>query len=88
LWKVLVVDEEKHGRIKEALKLRGLSLSDIARAQGVKQSTVSLVSTSWRRSHRLESAIADALDLAPEEIWPDRYISGRRSRPRQPALSV
>ncbi|MFC4442043.1 helix-turn-helix domain-containing protein [Caulobacter henricii] len=69
-----MVDEEKHSRIKEALRLRGLSLSDIARAHEVKQSTVSLVSTGWRRSRRLESAIAAALDLAPEEIWPDRYI--------------
>ena len=68
-----MVDEEKHGRIKEALKLRGVSLSDIARAQGVKPNTVSLVSTGWRRSHRLEVAIASALELTPEEIWPDRY---------------
>ena len=68
-----VVDEEKHGRIKHALSLRGTSLSDIARAHGVKPSSVSLVSTGWRRSYRLEVAIANALDLAPEELWPDRY---------------
>lgn len=68
-----MVDEEKHGKIKQALSLRGTSLSEIARAQGVKPSTVSLVSTGWRRSHRLEAAIASALDLTPEEIWPDRY---------------
>jgi lambda repressor-like predicted transcriptional regulator len=68
-----VVDEEKHGWIKRALSLRGTSLSEIARAQGVKPSTVSLVSTGWRRSRRVELAIASALELSPEEVWPDRY---------------
>ena len=66
-------DEKKHARIKGALALRGASLSSIARELGVTPGTVSIVSRGYRRSRRIEKAIADALDTTPAELWPSRY---------------
>lgn len=67
------VDEKKHLQIKEALHARGLSISSIARDQGVAKTTVSLVCRGYSRSRRLEQAIAQALGLEPAELWPNRY---------------
>lgn len=68
-----MIDDKRHARIKSALSLKRISLSDIARSLAVTPSTVSIVSRGFRRSRRVEQAIADALGQRPEEIWPDRY---------------
>lgn len=65
--------QRQHRRVKESLRLRGSSLSAIARQLDVSASTVTIVSQGHRRSHRIESAIAEALGLTPAEVWPDRY---------------
>lgn len=69
----MVVNEERHAEIKAALHSRGLSLGAIARAEKVATTTVSLVSRGHGRSRRLEQAIAHALNLKPEQLWPERY---------------
>lgn len=69
----MVIDDKKHAQIKSALGLKRISLSDIARSLDVTPSTVSIVSRGFRRSRRVERAIADALGQAPEDLWPDRY---------------
>lgn len=71
-----MIDDKRHARIKSALSLKRISLSDIARSLAVTPSTVSIVSRGFRRSRRVERAIADALGQRPEEIWPDRYRDG------------
>lgn len=61
--------------IKYQLRLRGSSLSKLARRLGVtRQAVRNALSSPYPK---MERAIAAELDLCPEDIWPERY-SGRR----------
>lgn len=51
----------KHEDIRGALRLPGLTFTDIARTLAVAQATVGLVSQGKGRSERVERAIASAL---------------------------
>lgn len=73
-----MIDDKKHARIKSALSLKRISLSDIARSLEVTPSTVSIVSRGFRRSRRVEQAIAAALGQAPEDVWPERYVRSQQ----------
>jgi len=64
---------EQHERIKMRLRLTGSSLADVARELGVAATTVTSVSQGYRRSRRIEAAIAEKLGLLVEELWIDRY---------------
>lgn len=68
-----MVEDKTHERIKSALALHHSSLSSIARDLGVAPGTVSIVSRGYRRSRRIEKAIADALSTSPAALWPARY---------------
>lgn len=81
-----MIDDKRHARIKSALSLKRISLSDIARSLAVTPSTVSIVSRGFRRSRRVEQAIADALGQRPEEIWPDRYRRGSADRREEASM--
>lgn len=60
--------------IKYQLRLRGSSLSKLARRLGVtRQAVRNALSSPYPK---MERAIAAELDLRPEDIWPERY-SGR-----------
>ena len=72
-------DVEKHEKIKMLLRLSGSSLSQIARELSVAPTTVTTVSQGYRRSKRIETAIATRLGLDPSELWRERYASQRRS---------
>lgn len=72
-------DVEKHEKIKMLLRLAGSSLSQIARELSVAPTTVTTVSQGYRRSKRIETAIAAKLGLDPSELWRERYASPRRS---------
>lgn len=65
------------------LRLRGRSLSKIARDEGVSQQAVS--NALMTPSSRLEQAIAEALDLTPEQLFPERFdaMGFRLSHTRQ-----
>jgi Ner family transcriptional regulator len=63
--------------IKAGLEKRGSSLAIVARSLDITVSAVAKVK--FHRSVRVEHAIAKALRVPPEEIWPDRY----RQEPRQ-----
>ncbi|HOV56421.1 MAG TPA: helix-turn-helix domain-containing protein [Rhodanobacteraceae bacterium] len=63
----------QHELIKAGLRLRGTSFAEIARRLDVAPTTVTIVSQGHRRSRRIEAAIAQALDVALERLWPDRY---------------
>ncbi|AXD28644.1 helix-turn-helix domain-containing protein [Salmonella enterica] len=53
------------------LKKRGTSLSALSRQAGLASSTLANALTRhWPKGERL---IAEALDVAPEKIWPSRY---------------
>ena len=68
-----MIDDKLHAKIKGALTLRGHSLSTIARELDVAPTTVSIVSRGFRRSRRIEHAIAMAIGCSPAELWPQRY---------------
>ncbi|EAA7428701.1 transcriptional regulator [Salmonella enterica] len=54
-----------------ALKKRGMSLAAVSRNAGLASSTLANALTRhWPKGERL---IAEALDVAHEDIWPSRY---------------
>ena len=58
-------------RTAGGLKKRGTSLSALSRQAGLASSTLANALTRrWPKGERL---IAEALDVAPENIWPSRY---------------
>lgn len=58
-----------------ALKKRGTSLSAVSRDSGLASSTLAnALNRRWPKGERL---IADALGIAPEQIWPSRYLRSR-----------
>jgi len=73
---------EQHERIKMRLRLAGTSLSEVARELGVAPTTVTSVSQGYRRSRRIEAAIAAKLEESPEGLWRDRYPSAFDGEPQ------
>lgn len=65
--------ERQHHRLKARLAARNLTLSDIARRLDVAPSTVTIVSKGFRRSRRIEMALAEAVGTTPDRLWPARY---------------
>lgn len=65
------------------LRLAGTSLSEVARELGVAPTTVTSVSQGYRRSRRIEAAIAAKLGQLPEVLWLDRYPLDLLSAPEQ-----
>lgn len=57
--------------IKFQLRMRGVSMSGLARDLGVTRQAVRHALTD--RYPRMEAVIAHAIDLEPEAIWPERY---------------
>lgn len=58
-----------------ALKKQGTSLSAVSRKAGLASSTLAnALNRRWPKGERL---IADALSVAPEQIWPSRYLRPR-----------
>lgn len=55
------------------LRLAGSSLAEIARELDVAATTVTCVSQGYRRSRRIEAAIAQKLAISVDELWRDRY---------------
>lgn len=54
-----------------ALKKQGTSLAAVSRNAGLASSTLTnALNRRWPKGERL---IAEALDVAPEKIWPSRY---------------
>ena len=53
------------------LRKRGTSLAALSRQAGLASSTLAnALIRQWPKGERL---IAEALDIAPEQIWPSRY---------------
>ena len=56
--------------IKYQLAKKGLTLSAIANQLGVKRQTVSLIANGRFSSRRISQAIADAMEMPLEEVFP------------------
>ncbi|MEQ8864231.1 MAG: helix-turn-helix domain-containing protein [Thalassobaculum sp.] len=70
-------------RIKGELQRRGLSLAEVSRRHGYHpNSAARALRVAWPEMERI---IADALDMKPETLWPDRYVDGvpRKYLPRR-----
>jgi len=67
--------------IKFQLAIRGYSLAALAREHGVTRQQPQAALT--RPYPKWERIISRALDLQPEQLWPERYASKERDRKRQ-----
>ena len=67
------VDLQRHKLLKLRLRSKGSSFAQIARSLSVLQSSVTVVSQGYRRSHRIQEAIATELQTTPADIFPERY---------------
>lgn len=56
-----------------------LTLSEIAKRLNIKPGSVTAVSQGYRRSRRVEQALADALNTTPEKLFPDRNHERKKS---------
>lgn len=56
-----------------ALKMRGTNMSALSRANGY--SRYALRNALYRPYPKAEKIIASAIGIAPERIWPSRYIT-------------
>ncbi|MBF0247153.1 MAG: helix-turn-helix domain-containing protein [Alphaproteobacteria bacterium] len=67
--------------VKAALEKKGSCLAEVARSLSVTEAAVHKVKR--RPNHRIQTAIAEALSMKPEAIWPTRYFvaSGKPIRP-------
>jgi transcriptional regulator with XRE-family HTH domain len=66
-------DLAKHELLKFRLRNeKKLTLSEIAKRLNIKPGSVTAVCQGYRRSRRVEQALANALDTTPEELFPDR----------------
>ncbi|WP_045393573.1 helix-turn-helix domain-containing protein [Falsirhodobacter sp. alg1] len=75
------VDLQQHEFLKFQLRLAGSSMAKIAQLLGISQSSVTVVSQGYRRSHRVQLEIAEHLGTTPEALFPDRYTHGRANQP-------
>lgn len=64
-------------KIKGELTLRGRTLADVSRSARLDRTAGSIALK--RRWPKAEKAIADALGVQPETIWPSRYSKKSKS---------
>ncbi|ELR4953294.1 helix-turn-helix domain-containing protein [Salmonella enterica] len=71
-----MIDKDWHpADIIAGLRKRGTSLAALSRQSGLASSTLANALTRhWSKGERL---IAEALGVAPEKIWPSRYLRPR-----------
>lgn len=75
------VDLQRHQMLKLRLRSMGSSLAQVARNLSVLQSSVTVVSQGYRRSHRIQEAIATELQTTPADIFPERYSGKEKTSP-------
>lgn len=67
---------ERHELVKYRLRQRQTSLAKISRDLGIQPGSVTAVCQGYRRSKRVERALAEALDMTPEDLFPEHYLKG------------
>jgi transcriptional regulator with XRE-family HTH domain len=65
-------DKERRVRVKIELARRDMTISDLARALGMKQQVASAVINGTRRSKKTEEKIAAYFGMAWRELFPPR----------------
>lgn len=61
--------------IKYALRIKGVTLADIANDLNISGATVSIVLTGERRSRRVAEYVASVLDSTVDELFPGIYTN-------------
>lgn len=79
----MLIEQRDHEWRKAELRRRGTTIAQVARDLGITQGSLSLVSTGRHRSKRIERALADALGMTPETLFPDRYQTKSARRRHQ-----
>lgn len=64
---------KEHEYVKMALRLKGSSLSEVAKDLGVSAAAVTYASKGASSSNRIEKYIAQVLGVERSAIWPSRY---------------
>jgi lambda repressor-like predicted transcriptional regulator len=64
-------DLDAHEMLKARLRINGTSLAQLSRELGVTDSALTLVGKRMCRSRKIERALADALGVTPESLFPD-----------------
>lgn len=68
---ILACPEKRHAWAIYQLRLSGRTVSQLAREAGVNRSAVY---AAWQRRYpRMQSVIAAALDMRPQDLFPERY---------------
>ena len=65
-------DKERRVRVKTELAMRDMSISDLARALGIKRPLASYIINGVRRSKAIEAKIAAFFGREPAELFPPR----------------
>lgn len=68
-----------NNRVKALMVLKGIKQADICVLLGVRASSVSLIVSGKKRSRRIRTAIAQALGVRVEELWPDKSNAPKRA---------
>ena len=68
----------RHQEIREALKLRGYTISAVARELGISPASVTTVSQGYRRSANVEAHLARLLGTTAAALFPERYQEEHR----------
>ncbi|MDG6005520.1 MAG: hypothetical protein E3K29_06685 [Candidatus Brocadia sp.] len=71
-------------KIKIELIKKNTSGFEIARKMGVSRSAIYLTIYGKRKSPRLRKAIADAIDMKVEDLWPTNGNGSRKVHPLPP----
>lgn len=69
--RILADPEKRHAWVIYELRVKGLTLADLARQAGVHR--VVLYQVWQKRYPRMQSLVAGALDMLPQDLFPERY---------------
>lgn len=82
--------DQRRAWIHYQLRLRGLSMAEIARREGLARNTPKLAL--YQPYLRMERIIARAIDCTPQQVWPERFnADGTRKRAKpgpKPKISI
>lgn len=71
--------------IKAAIRKKGISMSELARANGYKSRT--FLNVLRMPYPKVQMIVGDFLGVAPEVIWPSRYLKPTQIQPSRYAKS-
>lgn len=74
-----MTSKEQHRHIRSLMVRRGITSRQIAELESVRENYVYMVLAGERTGYRIRRAIAKALGVPVEELWPDTPPGYRRA---------